>query len=172
MGTCRIGRDWFAERDRMSVSFREGGRRACGGAAEVERDATPDPERMSAKEVGNLGELLACAFLEARGAEVLEQGYTCREGEADIVAASDEDPDGVVLVEVKTRRGDPQDGPSWPEEAVGPEKQRRYRRIASCYLMDHPYVTSIRFDVLAVVLGQAGRAHIEHIEGAFWWDVD
>ena len=47
-------------------------------------------DEFTAKQLGNLGELIAASYLDQRGYEVLEQGYRCPEGEADLIAY---DPD-------------------------------------------------------------------------------
>ncbi len=43
-------------------------------------------DEFTAKQLGNLGELIAASYLDQRGYEVLEQGYRCPEGEADLIA--------------------------------------------------------------------------------------
>ena len=92
---------------------------------------------LSPRDLGMLGELIAIDYFNERGYALLEQGYRCSEGEADLVLL-DELDDVVVMAEVKTRRVAPDcDTRVFPEEAVNAQKQRRYRRIASCYLMEH-----------------------------------
>ncbi|MDY2777459.1 MAG: YraN family protein [Collinsella sp.] len=123
--------------------------------------------RLGCKELGDLGEKLAALYLEERGFEILQRNYRCREGEADLIAF-DEAEDLIVLVEVKTRRGGV--GECFPEEAVDRNKRNRYRRIASCYLLEHFPVTALRFDVVAIAIESDSSAQIEHIIGAFDWE--
>lgn len=127
-----------------------------------------EADGMSNKLLGSLGEELAARYLEQRGYDIIDRNYRCPEGEADLVAY-DQDDDGVVLVEVKTRRSRSERGGAYPEEAVTPEKQRRYRRIALCYAADHYPVPSIRFDVVGVTLRPANIGEIRHLCGAFDW---
>ena len=69
------------------------------------------------KQLGLLGERLACRELERRGYRVLERRARSRHGEIDIVAL---DGDVLVFVEVKTRRHS-RFGEAW--EAVSWRKQ-------------------------------------------------
>ena len=123
---------------------------------------------LTPQELGKLGEDIACLYLGQRGYEVLARNWRCFGGEADVVAALD---GTVVLAEVKTRRGagDPA-GAVYPEEAVDERKRVRYRRIAQCYLAEHPEVRSIRFDVIAILVVDGSHAHVHHVCGAFGWD--
>lgn len=128
-------------------------------------------ESVSPHELGALGETLAISYLEHRGYEVLQHGYRCVEGEADLVAY-DRAAEMLVLVEVKSRRAQKGDEDLFPEEAVDVAKRNRYRRIASCYLMDHFPVQAIRFDVIAITFRQGQRARIEHLHDAFEWGAE
>ena len=113
--------------------------------------------------LGARGEQLAAAHLE-------RQGYTVRArnvrlppwGEIDIVA----ERDGVlVLVEVRTRRGDRFGGPL---DSLTPAKRRRMVRAAYAYLSrlgDDP--PPARIDVIGVSLDLRGRLiSIEQVENA------
>lgn len=80
-----------------------------------------------------------------------------RYGEIDVIAANS---DVLAFVEVKTRHSD-RYGP--PSAAVGPEKQRRLRRLAAMWLAEHPIGRRVvRFDVVCVV-----GSRVDVIEGAF-----
>ena len=128
-------------------------------------------DELNNKEVGALGEAIAATYLKQLGMDVLEKNYRCPEGEADLIAYDDE-ADEVVLVEVKTRRFRSMEESLYPEEAVTPKKERRYRRIASYYVMEHYPVPCVRFDVVAVGLVSGCVASIVHLERAFDWDTD
>ena len=148
----------------------EAGARGGNGAVWWPDFESPDKplEDYTAREVGLQGECIAARYLVRRGMEVIAQNWRCRSGEVDIVAR---EGDGeVALVEVKTRLnldGDPQ---SMPELAVDGAKQRRYRKIALVYLMGHPEVQRMRFDVIAININGDHNAKLRHLVGTFTWD--
>jgi putative endonuclease len=112
--------------------------------------------------LGARGETVAAEFLTARGYRIVSRNFRCPQGEIDIVAV---DHDTLVFVEVKTRRSDVA---ADPEVNVHRQKRRRMVRAASAYvgrkgLEDYP----LRFDVMAIVLAEAGEPRIEHFEDAF-----
>jgi len=110
---------------------------------------------LSPRELGMLGELITIDYFNERGYTLLEQGYRCAEGEADLVLL-DELDDVVVMAEVKTRRVALDCNTRvFPEEAVDAQKQRRYRRIAGCYLMEHYPLKAIRFDAVGVTISSS-----------------
>ncbi len=116
---------------------------------------------------GAIGEELACRSLAADGLEVVARNWRIADGdlrgELDVVAL-DHDARLVVVVEVKTRRGD---GFGGALAAVTPRKQARIRRLAVAFLVgaDLPY-RQVRFDVVAVRLDQDPPG-IDHLVGAF-----
>lgn len=90
-------------------------------------------------------------------------------GEIDIVAM---DGPTLVFVEVKAARaGARRRGPERPVLAVGPQKQLRLRRLARAWLhcrQPPRRFSSIRFDVVGIVMDSSGRVHdYEHIQNAF-----
>lgn len=98
-----------------------------------------------AREIGDRGEDLACAYLRGLGWEVVERNWRCPEGELDVVAR---DGELLVFCEVKARRsarfGE-------PVEAVGPDKARRLRRLAWAWLEEHEERgRSFRIDVIGI----------------------
>ncbi len=112
--------------------------------------------------LGKLGEDLAAQRLAARGYRVLDRNWRCPEGELDIVA----EQDGVlVLVEVRTRRGDRF---GTPEESITPTKRAKLLEVAQAYLDDHNAADrDWRIDVVAIEIGTRGEvARFEHIENA------
>ena len=114
------------------------------------------------KQIGERGEIAAARFLERRGYDIVERNWTCKAGEADIVA---KDNENLVFVEVKTRTNLEV---GLPEEAVDAEKRQRYERIAAYYLADHPYVDmQVRFDVVGILVCAPDRALIRHHIDAF-----
>ena len=77
---------------------------------------------------GQAGEEQAAAWYRARGYEVIDRNWRCRDGELDLVARRGRT---LVFVEVKARRTDRF---GIPAEAVTPTKQRRLRALARRYL--------------------------------------
>lgn len=138
------------------------------------------------KERGNLGEVAAQAFLEARGYQIVDINvrFGSRRdglpGEIDIVAW---DGPTLCFIEVKTRS---QSRIASARGAVTMAKQRQIARLALAYaahhgLLDDEADAPLRFDVVAITVtpGRAGAAsggpdkteslvrHTELIQGAF-----
>lgn len=116
---------------------------------------------------GTIGEELACQWLTQAGLEVVARNWRIADGdlrgELDVVAL-DHAARLVVVVEVKTRRGD---GFGGALAAVDPRKQARIRRLAVAFLVaaDLPY-RRVRFDVVAVRL-DLDPPGIDHVTEAF-----
>ena len=114
------------------------------------------------KDLGDFGERVAGAHLEAKGYRIIATRFRVREGEVDIVAQRD----GVVaFVEVKTRRGDAM---GTAAEQVGARKAKRLLIAAEAFGQAHPELPAERrIDVIAVDLDGSGRVlSVEHIENA------
>src|SRR5918993_2163788 len=87
---------------------------------------------MADKDVlGRAGEDRAARYLVDEGYELLDRNWRCRQGELDIVAARGLE---VVVVEVKTRRGD---GFGHPLEAVDARKRARLWKLALAWASEH-----------------------------------
>ena len=121
---------------------------------------------MSTRQLGELAERVAAAFLEMKGYAILATNYTFHRHEIDIIARTE---GRIVFVEVKCRSGR---GYGLPREAVGREKMRRIVRAARGFLAeqnlnDRPS----RFDVVEVRIERGGLSLVvEHIVGAFGAD--
>ena len=119
--------------------------------------------------VGNFGEKEAARFLRRSGYRILEQNYTAKESEIDIIARKK----GVTaFVEVKTRNIKNLGGKeARPASSVTPEKQRKIIKAASRYNGRNPSDTRLRFDVIEVYIEDGERGtkvkEIKHLEGAF-----
>ena len=86
--------------------------------------------------------------------------YVCDEGAAGIVA---EDGDVTVLMAVTAKR---QRG-----EARAPEfSAKRLQHIAMCFLVEHPEVDSLRFDVVEALIGTGATVTVNVAEGAYSWE--
>lgn len=111
---------------------------------------------------GTEGELLAKAYLEAKDYEILDQNWTFKKAEIDLIAYKDSK---LIFVEVKSRSNR---NFAEPEDFVSQEKRRLMALAAEEYihLMDHHY--EVRFDIISILLDASGKPVIRHIEDAFW----
>lgn len=120
-------------------------------------------DRLSRIEIGEVGELIACAELKARGRKVLYRNYRGpKGGELDIVSR---DGDTLAFVEVKTRTSKEF---GRPLDAVNASKQELIERGANSWLhllgrRDMPW----RFDVVEVILIEGKLPEINVITDAF-----
>jgi putative endonuclease len=107
------------------------------------------------------GEDRAAEWYEARGYEVLDRNWRCRQGELDLVVRSGR---VVVFCEVKARNSNTYGAPF---EAVTRSKQLRLRRLAATWLrVRGPELgrrpAELRFDVVSIF-----GPHLEVLESAF-----
>ncbi|MDH6122116.1 YraN family protein [Kitasatospora sp. GAS204B] len=80
--------------------------------------------------LGRYGEEVAARRLAEDGLRVLERNWRCPEGELDIILLDD---DTIAVCEVKTRS---EHSFQQPEEALGPAKVDRLRRLAERWLVE------------------------------------
>lgn len=123
------------------------------------------------KEIGDLGEKKAVAYLRRRGYTVMERNYRAGHYEIDIIARRWKT---LVFAEVKTRtyRAEEIEFAPPPGNAVKRDKQQFTRLAARQYLFDHPTKRSPRMDVIEVWLlaspqGKSKVYKIRHIKGAY-----
>jgi putative endonuclease len=125
------------------------------------------------QELGGLAEELAAGHLRAAGCRIVGRNVRIRyaelaiAGELDIVAM---DGRTLAFVEVKAGRAGGLLGPTSPELAVGPQKQRRLRRLARAWLVMEaaPWHEELRFDVVGVSFDRDGSPlSIDWIRDAF-----
>ncbi|WP_277454978.1 YraN family protein [Janibacter sp. DB-40] len=110
--------------------------------------------------LGVAGEDMAQQYLTDRGMVLLDRNWRCREGEIDLVLR---DGGTVVVCEVKTRRtttfGE-------PIQAITRAKLARLRRLAGCWLADHPVPAhGLRLDVVALLQHPDGSFSVDHRPG-------
>ena len=119
---------------------------------------TADPR----DELGRRGEDAAAAYLKGLGYRIVGRRERVLRGDIDIVAL---DGRTVVFVEVRSR-SDTRHG--HPAETVGQTKQRRMAELATAYIRRHGLEDcSVRLDVVAVTVPDAGRPVVEHYQNAF-----
>lgn len=118
---------------------------------------------MAAKDVlGQRGETLAAAHLEAAGLTIIDRNWRCSQGEIDLVARAGSE---LVFVEVKTRSSG---AFGHPLQAITPAKLARLRRLAAAWCEQHPVDhRGIRIDAIAVIAPWGGPVEIEHLERIF-----
>jgi putative endonuclease len=108
---------------------------------------------------GKKGEMLAVAFLENLGWQVLEKNWRHKRSEIDIIAREGEI---LVFVEVKAKSytafGE-------PEASVDDRKAAKIMEGAEEYIFSTDWHGDIRFDVIAITLGP--HPDIQHFPDAF-----
>ncbi len=119
---------------------------------------------MSARHLnlGRQGEDSAVVYLKKKRYKIVERNWRGKGGELDIIC---EHKGTIVFVEVKTRTEGPMNA---PHHGLTAKKQTNLIRTASQYLSgksawDRP----CRFDLVAVVVSEDGRANLEHVENVF-----
>ncbi|MGV2965996.1 YraN family protein [Paenibacillus sp. AGC30] len=131
----------------------------------VERRLGEEPGmKLTRQQKGRLGEEAASQWLRENDYRIIRQNWRCRSGEIDIIASCE---GLIVFVEVRSRSGAVQYGT--PQESVDMRKMQQVRSTASVYLqMRGETEHQIRFDVIAVMLDQAGKTvSVNHIVNAF-----
>lgn len=115
------------------------------------------------RQVGDVGEEVACKYLQNKGFSVIERNYLKPWGEIDIVAQRAK---RLYFVEVKTVSHETLSG-FRPEDNVHPAKLKRLHRAVQTYLLDHKVSgeTDWQIDVACVYLDYATRkARVEVLE--------
>lgn len=118
------------------------------------------------REIGNIGEEIACKWLLQRDFLIVERNYNKKWGEIDIVASKQ----GIIqFFEVKSvtvRKGDKDKGRS-PAENVHEPKVRRLRRVIQTYLLEKRLGldAEFKFHVILVYMNSGTRrARVEFLE--------
>ena len=114
------------------------------------------------RDLGDFGERVAAAHLEANGYHIRERNFRVAEGEIDIIA---ERGGTLVFVEVRTRRGGSH---GTAAESITARKAAHLLAAAQAYAQERPDCPpDQRIDVIAVELAPDGRLlSLEQIEGA------
>lgn len=124
----------------------------------------PTRRRGAAAELGAWGESVAERELRRKGYAVVARNMVTVAGEADLVCRG---PDGrtMVIVEVKTRVVEREDGAFRPELAIHQAKRRKLTAVARCLARANGWADrEVRVDVVAVErIGE--RVSVRHHEG-------
>ena len=117
-------------------------------------------------ELGKQGEEYAADYLEEQGYEILDRNWMCGHKDLDIVATKD---GTLVIVEVKTRSS-----MDWgdPEEAVNERKIKNIVWAADAYIRFKCLDMDVRFDIISIIMDDAGDYRVEHIKQAFYPPVE
>lgn len=114
------------------------------------------------KLTGNRGEAFVAEWLKQKDFTILEQNFTVRQGEIDVIASKGE---LLIFVEVKTRKNQ-----YFPlSQVITNSKQRKIITAAKRYLQQNshgqPLDKVLRFDVALVTEGETYS--VEYIPNAF-----
>lgn len=109
---------------------------------------------MDTKELGNLGEKMACGYLVEKGYKILGTNYRIKFGEIDIIARNKKT---IHFVEVKAIASN--GGSFFPEQHVDYKKQRKLRNMAQIWLQQNNYSQDIPYqiDVIGILADQQTR---------------
>jgi putative endonuclease len=110
------------------------------------------------QKVGRLGEDLAALFLKEKGFAIIDRNYWKPWGEIDLVAQKRGE---LRFVEVKTvtRQFLTKADDYEPEDNIHPWKQKRLRRVIETYLLAHPKLEDLdwQVDAISVYVTPAGE---------------
>lgn len=116
---------------------------------------------------GDLGEKIAKEYLEKHGYAIIDQNYSKRWGEIDLIVESPEKE--LVFVEIKTRETNNTPSVFLPEDSVNFQKQQKIIKTAQTFLYENKYIDDIswRIDVIAIEInGTTRKATIRHLKNA------
>ncbi len=112
-------------------------------------------------DLGKKGEVIAKAYLETNGYEILDENWTYGKAELDFIAYKNR---VMVFVEVEARTsvafGE-------PEDFVDAAKQKQMELASSEYIEIMNHQNDIRFDIIAITFTKNSYT-LNHIEDAFW----
>lgn len=114
------------------------------------------------RQKGGEGEEIAAKYLRKRGYQILEQNYSVKFGEIDLVVSQN---NILIFVEVKLKTTDDF---GTPEEMIGKAKLSQVERMAQLYLMQNPQIEemfdSFRIDAVCIVGSKNNVERIKHYE--------
>lgn len=111
--------------------------------------------------IGLAGEVLAAAYLETQGYELITSNYRFAHREIDLILKKDGD---LVFVEVKTRA--PNSLIPAPN-SVDLRKQMYLYSVASKYIHENRCKENVRFDIVWIERKGSSSRVVEHIRNAF-----
>ena len=118
--------------------------------------------------IGELGEDIACRYLEDRGFQILDRNYRKKWGELDIVAQKGNIYHFVEVKALTVSRETKYQYKYKPEDAIQPWKIKRLQRAIQSYLLQKRLYETADwlFDIIAVEIELKNRnAKVRFIEG-------
>jgi len=114
------------------------------------------------QKIGDLAELEACQFLQAKGLRLLVKNYHCFFGEIDLIM---QDQDEIVFVEVRSRS---RIDYGTAAETIDDCKQSKLIKTATHFLQKKAWLYKVnsRFDIIAIHF-KMGKLELEWIQNAF-----
>lgn len=119
------------------------------------------------RQFGDLGEKMAKKYLEKHKYKIIDQNYSKKWGEIDLIAKSPENE--LVFVEIKTRERHNNNSNFLPEDSVNFSKQQKIIKTAYTFLYENKYSdeTEWRIDIMAIEINSTSRqAKIRHLKNA------
>jgi putative endonuclease len=114
------------------------------------------------RSIGDAAEKLAEKFLKQRGYKLLQQNFSCRYGEIDLIMLSPDEE--IVFIEVRYRKSEDFGG---AKASITESKQRKIQKTAEYYLQQHEQDNAIcRCDTITIT-SRGDAPHIEWLENAF-----
>lgn len=113
------------------------------------------------RQKGNAAEEVAEKYLLQKGYRIIARNWYFCHLELDIIAA---DGDELVIVEVKSKFGEPFDHPT---EAISNKKIRQVIEAADNWVQQTDWSGDTRFDLITVVFYNEQNYELEHFEDAF-----
>ena len=124
---------------------------------------------MDTKELGDLGEKLACEYLVKNGYKIIGRNYRINFGEIDIIARKKcglfrKNNKTIHFIEVKALEGRALQN-FYPEEHVNYRKQNKYKRLVEIWLTKNkfPQDYPCQVDVIAVSINGENK-RIDYFE--------
>lgn len=128
------------------------------------------------REFGDLGEKIAKEYLEKLGYKLIDQNYSKRWGEIDLIfesprldSESKREEKELVFLEIKTREEKKFPSAFLPEDSINFAKQQKLIKTAQTFLYENKYSDDVlwRIDVIAIEIDNISRrAKIRHIKNA------